>query len=89
MPFVFIELKGAAYNTETINWLWAEALEAGMVDYLALYILDDDQPVSIAQQTHWQGQLIRGFKVTHGVLLCWHVQSAYLHCQVTGSIDCQ
>lgn len=58
-----MELKGAAYNTETINWLWAEALEVGMVDYLALYVLDDQQPVSLAQQTSWQGQLIRGYRV--------------------------
>ena len=61
---MLIELKGAAYNTDTINWLWAEALEAGMVDHFALYVVDDQQPVSIAQQTHWQGQLIRGFRVS-------------------------
>lgn len=67
---MFIELKGAAYNTETINWLWAEALEVGMVDHLALYVLDDQQPVALAQQTHWQGQLIRGFRVNIAHAFC-------------------
>lgn len=64
MPFVFLELKGAAYNTDAIDWLWAEVLELGIVHNVALYVMDDTQPSMLAQQTHWQGLLIRGFRDT-------------------------
>lgn len=65
MPFVFLELKGAAYNTDAIDWIWAEVLELGLVNHVALYVMDDEQPSMLAQQTHWQGLLIRGFQVQH------------------------
>lgn len=65
MPFVFLELKGAAYNTDAIDWIWAEVLELGLVNHVALYVMDDEQPSMLAQQTHWQGLLIRGFWVQH------------------------
>lgn len=61
---MFLELKGAAYNTDAIDWLWAEVLELGMVNHVALYVTDDTQPGMLAQQTHWQGLLIRGFRVS-------------------------
>jgi len=64
MPFVFLELKGAAFNTDAIDWLWAEVLELGIVNHVALYVTDDTQPGMLAQQTHWQGLLIRGFRVS-------------------------
>lgn len=65
MPFVFLELKGAAYNTDAIDWLWAEVLELGLVSHVALYVMDDEQPSMLRQQTHWQGLLMRGFRVQH------------------------
>lgn len=65
MPFVFLELKDAAYNTDAIDWIWAEVLELGLVHHVALYIMDDQQPDMLAQQTHWQGLLVRGFRVMH------------------------
>jgi len=61
---VFLELKGAAYNTDAIDWIWAEVLELGIVNHVALYVTDDAQPSMLAQQTHWQGLLIRGFRVS-------------------------
>lgn len=64
MPLVFLELKGAAFNTDAIDWLWAEVLELGIVNHVALYVTDDTQPGMLAQQTHWQGLLIRGFRVS-------------------------
>ncbi|DBA67902.1 hypothetical protein WJX79_005473 [Trebouxia sp. C0005] len=64
MPLVFLELKGAAFNTDAIDWLWAEVLELGIVNHVALYVTDDTQPGMLAQQTHWQGLLIRGFRDT-------------------------
>ena len=63
MPFAFLELKGAAYNTDAIDWLWAEVLELGIVNHVAVYVTDDRQPVMLAHQTHWQGLLVRGLKV--------------------------
>ncbi|KAL3144041.1 hypothetical protein ABBQ32_003841 [Trebouxia sp. C0010 RCD-2024] len=63
IPFVFLELKDAAYNTDAINWIWAEVLELGLVENVALYVMDDEHPAMLAQQTHWQGLLIRGFRV--------------------------
>lgn len=65
MPFVFLELKDAAYNTDAIDWVWAEVLELGLVNHVALYVMDDEQPDMLAQQTHWQGLLIRRFRVQH------------------------
>lgn len=64
MPLAFLELKGAAFNTDAIDWLWAEVLELGIVNHVALYVTDDTQPGMLAQQTHWQGLLIRGFRDT-------------------------
>lgn len=70
MPFIFLELKDAAYNTDAIDWLWAEVLELDLVRNVALYVMDDEQPDMLAQQTHWQGLLIRGFRAS---LLFWHL----------------
>lgn len=83
MPFVFLELKGAAYNTDAIDWLWAEVLELGIVHNVALYVMDDTQPSMLAQQTHWQGLLIRGFRVSlcpwsaanHVMAMFWCIQT--------------
>lgn len=72
IPFVFLELKDAAYNTDAIDWIWAEVLELGLVENVALYVMDDKQPAMLAQQTHWQGLLIRGFRV--------HTYPVLLHC---------
>ena len=63
MPFVFVELKDAAFNTEAINWLWAEVLDLGLVNNIALYVTNDQQPSMLAQQTYWQGTLIHGIRV--------------------------
>ena len=68
---MFLELKDAAYNTDAIDWIWAEILELGLVGHVALYVMDDEQPAMLAQQTHWQGLLIRGFRVnTHFLYSC-------------------
>jgi len=81
MPFVFLELKGAAFNTDAIDWLWAEVLELGIVKHVALYVTDDTQPGMLAQQTHWQGLLIRAFRVSDhccpavGWLRNWSIDS--------------
>ena len=64
MPFIFLELKDAAYNTDAIDWLWSEVLELNLVRNVALYIKHDEQPDMLAQQTHWQGILIRGFQAS-------------------------
>ena len=76
MPFALLELKGAAFNTDAIDWLWAEVLELGIVSYVALYVTDDQQPIMLAHQTHWQGLLVRAFKVMlHAVLKLQHNRS--------------
>lgn len=84
MPFAFLELKAAAYTTGAIDWLWAEILELGVVNHVALYVTDNAQPSMLAQQTHWQGVLVRAFKVQRFadmrvlvLLACSHV---YLCC---------
>ena len=82
MPFVFLELKDAAYNTDAIDWIWAEVLELGLVNHVALYVMDDEQPDMLAQQTHWQGLLVRGFRVMH--LLC----SLVAHLACISDLDC-
>ncbi|KAK9809143.1 hypothetical protein WJX72_010116 [[Myrmecia] bisecta] len=60
-PLLFMDLKGGAFNSESIAGIARFARHLGIASHLALFVLSEQHQDELAKGHAWDGPLIRGF----------------------------
>lgn len=71
LPVLLMDLKGEAYNPDTINTVAAAAAAVDAQAHVALFVTQPAQAALVRNQTTWGGPLIRGYLVGAAAAAGW------------------